>query len=102
LSLQVNHIEHTFREKKTLFATCLALEAEVRQYNTLSGFPMLRQPRRRRSQIRTHHPEVLEEFQAARRMIQRENAKHLGEEEERRLEEANVLQAELNGELNEW
>ncbi|KAF2266790.1 hypothetical protein CC78DRAFT_107591 [Lojkania enalia] len=105
LSIPVRHLEVTLKKEKSIFKAVPMLHDQLRNYSRASSsFTKINKPRQNRfteSRLALSGHATIKELHTARNKVETENNKRRKEEENRRAEEENLLQAQLNGEMNE-
>lgn len=99
----VTHITETIRSKGTLYASYQFLAEQRRN----RGGPTIRNPRAPTSQLWIDNklaavPGMAEELQAARKNVEEAAEKDRQTKAKERAEEENLLQAQRNGEMDDW
>lgn len=101
------HIENTYRQHKNLMDTYLTLDTQLRNYNRIApSFSKIKKKRVKFGNVEddlvASGSDIPKELQAAKKKAQEEAEKRRKTEEVKRAEELNLLQAQRNGEMNEW
>ncbi|KAF2735468.1 hypothetical protein EJ04DRAFT_434943 [Polyplosphaeria fusca] len=108
IDIPVRHLEKTLRHDKTLWTTVLTIEEQLLNYNRkprpFSKISRARAFRHSEAELRNSRFDqglLIQELDAVRKRVEMDRAKRRKIEEAKRAEEMNLMQAQVNGEMNE-
>jgi TRIAD3 protein (E3 ubiquitin-protein ligase RNF216) len=101
----MRHIERIVDEKKTLFDAYIVIKNQLRTYNTIrTAFSKVGRPRTKKGYediLAASGNDMPKELRAAQKKLEFDDLERRKEEEFKAAEEANLLQAQINGEMND-